>query len=243
MPSLCRMLLKYRHLFDSYMLKHCTTMVTTKQSKQLHCFCSNSARKIPTHLCSTLPYCTPTGIITRWMHDIVGRAWASAHAECGPDACTGVSSECGWTSGRRISQKVHGYNTGTRRSGLAKSCCTQAGPAHATGHVEMAWTDQSHLWLACATGSPHRYSQKRSESSNWNLQLGNKDKRHRQIAMQLPLDTEYTAKKHLLFWQLQLLPELQLLTRNSPMWQPAMAIQHTWSTGTAEVATMAGKFA
>jgi len=24
---------------------------------------------------------------------------------------------------------------------------------------------------------------------------------------------------------LQLLPELQLLTRNSPMWQPAMAIQ------------------
>jgi len=39
---------------------------------------------------------------------------------------------------------------------------------------------------------------------------------------------------------LQLLPELQLLTRNSPMWQPAMAIQHT---GTAEVATRAGKFA
>jgi len=41
----------------------------------------------------------------------------------------------------------------------------------------------------------------------------------------------------------QLLPELQLLTRNSPLWQPAMAIQHTWNTGTAEVATRAGKFA
>jgi len=41
---------------------------------------------------------------------------------------------------------------------------------------------------------------------------------------------------------LQLLPELQLLTRNSPMWQPAMVIQHTWSTEAAEVATRAGKF-
>jgi len=38
-------------------------------------------------------------------------------------------------------------------------------------------------------------------------------------------------------------PELQLLTANSLLWQPAMAIQHTWSTGTAEVATRAGKFA
>jgi len=44
-----------------------------------------------------------------------------------------------------------------------------------------------------------------------------------------------TAKKHLLFWQLQLLPELQLLTRNSPLWQPAMSIQQTWSIGTAEL--------
>ena len=35
MPSLCRMLLKCRHLLDSYILKHCATMVTTKQSKQL----------------------------------------------------------------------------------------------------------------------------------------------------------------------------------------------------------------
>ena len=39
-PSLCRMQLKCRHLFDCYMLKHCATMVTTKQSKQLDCFYS-----------------------------------------------------------------------------------------------------------------------------------------------------------------------------------------------------------
>jgi len=53
----------------------------------------------------------------------------------------------------------------------------------------------------------------------------------------------YTAKTHLLFGQLHLSPELQLLTRivicGSQLW----AIQHTWSTGTAEVATRAGKFA
>jgi len=36
---------------------------------------------------------------------------------------------------------------------------------------------------------------------------------------------------------------VQLLTRNSPLWQPAVAIQHTWSTGTAGVATRTGKFA
>ena len=30
-------------------------------------------------------------------------------------------------------------------SGLAKACCTQAGPSHFAGHVEMAWTDKSHL--------------------------------------------------------------------------------------------------
>ena len=33
------------------------------------------------------------------------------------------------------------YNIGTVRSALAKVCCTQAGPAHAAGNVETAWTD------------------------------------------------------------------------------------------------------
>jgi len=33
------------------------------------------------------------------------------------------------------------------------------------------------------------------------------------------------------------------IARNSPLWQPAMATQHTWSTRTSEVATRAGKFA
>ena len=53
-----------------------------------------------------------------------------------------------------------------------------------------------------------------------------------------PCRSAYHCKK-----QLHLSPELQLLTRNSSLWQPAMAIQHAWSTGAAEVATMAGKFA
>jgi len=51
------------------------------------------------------------------------------------------------------------------------------------------------------------------------------------------------CKKAFVILQLQLLPELQLWTRNSPLWQPALAIQHTWSTGTAQVATRAVKFA
>ena len=42
-------------------------------------------------------------------------------------------------------------------SGLAKACCTQAGPAHAAGHVEMSWTDEA-IFLPCATGSPHHCS-------------------------------------------------------------------------------------
>jgi len=32
---------------------------------------------------------------------------------------------------------------------------TQAVPAHIAGHVEMAWTDESHLLWHYATGSPH----------------------------------------------------------------------------------------
>jgi len=50
-------------------------------------------------------------------------------------------------------------------------------------------------------------------------------------------------KKHLLFWQLHLSPELQLLTRIVPCGSQLWEIQHTWSTGTAEVATRTGKFA
>jgi len=81
------------------------------------------------------------------MHDIVGWAWASGHAEHGPGACTGQSSECDWTSGHRISHKK--YTRVQHRNceaGLAKAWCTQAGPAYAAGHVERAWRDQSHLF-------------------------------------------------------------------------------------------------
>ena len=34
-------------------------------------------------------------------------------------------------------------------SSLAEACCTQAGPAHIAGHVEMTWTDESHLLGMC----------------------------------------------------------------------------------------------
>jgi len=33
--------------------------------------------------------------------------------------------------------------------GLAEACCTQAGPAHAAGHEETAWTDESHFLGMC----------------------------------------------------------------------------------------------
>jgi len=119
---------------------------------------------------------------TRWMHDIVGWAWVSAHVECGPVARTWLSLECNWTSGHRISHKKYtSLQHRNSESGIAKAFCTQAGPAHAAGHVEMAWTDESHLFGACATGSPHRGSQKRSESSDRNRESGNEDKQHWQI--------------------------------------------------------------
>ena len=44
-------------------------------------------------------------------------------------------------------KNTHVYNAYRNcESGLAKACCTQASPAHAAGHVEMAWTDESHLF-------------------------------------------------------------------------------------------------
>ena len=48
---------------------------------------------------------------------------------------------------QNIKQKVHTCTTQELCvSGLAKACCTQAGPARAAGHVEMAWTDESQLF-------------------------------------------------------------------------------------------------
>ena len=46
---------------------------------------------------------------------------------------------------------------------LYKACCTQAGPAHSAGHVEIAWTDDSTLAIFW-----HRCNQKRLESSGFN---------------------------------------------------------------------------
>ena len=45
---------------------------------------------------------------------------------------------------QNITQKVHVQHRNCE-SGPAK-CCTQAGPAHAAGHMEVAWTDEKHLF-------------------------------------------------------------------------------------------------
>ena len=98
--------------------------------------------------------------ITRWMHDIIEKAWVSTCAERRPVTWIWLLSECDWASGHRISQHRN------CESGLGKACCTQAGAAHAADHVEMEWTDESHPFLACTTGSPNCCSQPRSESSD-----------------------------------------------------------------------------
>ena len=87
---------------------------------------------------------------TRWMHDIVGRAWASAHAESGPGACTGLPSECDWTSGHRIPhKKVHTCTTqelwvrlrqSIMHTGWSSTCCRSCGDgmdrwSHLSWHV------------------------------------------------------------------------------------------------------------
>ena len=55
--------------------------------------------------------------LTRWMHDIVGRAWVSARAEHGQlVVCVGVLSECDWTLGHRICDtNVHACTCTTSR--------------------------------------------------------------------------------------------------------------------------------
>jgi len=41
---------------------------------------------------------------------------------------------------QNITQKYTRVQHRDSESGQAKACCTQASPAHAAGHVEMAWT-------------------------------------------------------------------------------------------------------
>ena len=78
------------------------------------------------------------------------RVWANACAERRLVACIWLLSECDWISGHRISHKKYTcIQNRNCESGLAKASCTQAGPAHAAGHVEMAWADESHfIWHA-----------------------------------------------------------------------------------------------
>jgi len=52
---------------------------------------------------------------TRWMHDIVGQAWVSPRAECGPVACMHMTAIRMWLNLRpqNITKSTHVYNTGT----------------------------------------------------------------------------------------------------------------------------------
>ena len=60
-------------------------------------------------------------------------------------------------------KSTHVYNIGNVSKGyLSKACCTQADLGRAASHVEMAGHVQMEAFLACATSSPHRYSQKGS---------------------------------------------------------------------------------
>jgi len=119
--------------------------------------------------------------VTRWMHDIVGQAWVSAHAEHGPVACIWLLSECDWTSGYRISHKKYTHVQHRNcESGLAKACCTLASATHTAGHVEMAWTDES-----------HRVWQDRKCYSKWSVQAS------KQTSIPMHKHSEVTAHSDL----------------------------------------------
>jgi len=60
-----------------------------------------------------------------------------------------------------------------------------AGSAHAAGHVEMAWTDESHLFWHILLVAPI-VAARRDLSQVTGTVSRQKAKRHRQIAMQLP---------------------------------------------------------
>jgi len=77
------------------------------------------------------------------MHDIVGRAWPSTHAEHGAVTCIWLSSECSWTSGYRKSHKIYTHVHRNCESGLViiyKHAAHRL-VQHRLQVVEMAWTD------------------------------------------------------------------------------------------------------
>ena len=53
----------------------------------------------------------------------------------------------------------------------------------------------------------------------------------------------YTLQKAFVILTIAFATRVATDDQNSPLWQPAMGSKHTWSTGKAEVATKAGKFA
>jgi len=66
--------------------------------------------------CKLLPW-------TRWMHDILGWAWASAHAECGPVVCTTHQNVTEPLATRYHTNSIAytGVQHGNCESGLAKA--------------------------------------------------------------------------------------------------------------------------
>ena len=65
---------------------------------------------------------------TRCMHRTIIRMWLNLRPQ-------------------NITKSTHVYNTGTVRSGLAKACCTQAGPAHAGDDMDRSNTLFWHVLL------------------------------------------------------------------------------------------------
>ena len=82
-------------------------------------------------------------LATRWMHDIVGEP-EQVYVQ-NVDQLHAHDFIRMWLNLRpqNITQKVYTCTTQELWSGQGKSCCTQAGPAHAAGHAKMAWTDVS----------------------------------------------------------------------------------------------------
>ena len=130
-----------------------------------------------------------TIIDTRWMHDIVGRAWPSAGAEHGSVKCLQLSSEPQATEYHNIHRRIYTHTHQLCvRPNIYKACC------------RWRWHGQmTALWLSfftCTTGSLHRIvvrsivpmsEEIRVQWLHRNRESDNKNKQHRKIAMRLPL--------------------------------------------------------
>ena len=94
---------------------------------------------------------THVRIITRWMHNIKGWTWPSAHAEHGAVKCIWLHIIRMWLNLRpqNITRKyTRAHILWVRPSSIHKACCTQISPAHAAGGDVMdKWQHSIHLLL------------------------------------------------------------------------------------------------